>query len=61
MLPQKWTWAGQRQLEQLQVVSRVPHGEHPPRLEYELTKADTELLPVLAVCSPGGRGTLPLG
>ena len=44
-----------RKLEQLQVLTRVRYSERPPRFEYELTEAGTELLPVLAALFTWGE------
>lgn len=46
--PRQILTARLRKLEQLQVLTRVPYAERPPRFEYELTEAGSELLPVLA-------------
>jgi DNA-binding HxlR family transcriptional regulator len=36
-----------RALEAAGVIARIPYSDHPPRYEYELTKAGRELSPVL--------------
>ncbi|PRY41756.1 winged helix-turn-helix transcriptional regulator [Umezawaea tangerina] len=43
-----------RTLEQAGVVERRQYSEHPPRFEYHLTEAGTELAPVLLALSEWG-------